>query len=180
VNRSNLAWVGRRQAGAAEEGLSHNGHFFFLSRRLPSLDHSTYVLLPFFSQHSTPLHFKPLYASTMSGPTYRRVAQREGVSHTGSSDNLEANITRSRGGRLTDKLVASEYFIVLYCMRNVFLFIARIIFIAHSNTLYRFESFHFIQLLGLLSQSWSLDGRTFIRQFGVEANPIEICSPLPF
>jgi hypothetical protein len=45
----------------------------------------------------------------MSAPNYRRVAQREGVSVSGSSDNLEANITRSAVERLTDKLVAREY-----------------------------------------------------------------------
>jgi hypothetical protein len=126
----------------------------------------------------------------MSGPNYRRVAQREGVASTGSSDNLEANITRSRGARLTDKLVACEYLLCyitfyrveLHCVALHYILRVGVMcsFLLCGQHLYLNLTCHFIQWLGLLSLSWSLDGLTFIRHCGVEANPIEICSPLPF
>jgi hypothetical protein len=45
---------------------------------------------------------KKYQTTTMSG-NYRRVTQQEG---NAGSDSLDANITRSRGERLIDKLVA--------------------------------------------------------------------------
>ena len=102
----------------------------------------------FFNQH-IPLQSNLLQASTMSGPNYRRVAQRDGISHSGSSDNLEANITRSLGERLTDKLVARE---LLHCifvegaMRSTLSF-GKYLYI--TLTYYTpFESFHSFSCLG--------------------------------
>ena len=52
---------------------------------------------------------------TAGGGNYQRVAQREGGPPSGgiaasmSTDSLDANITRSRSERFTDKLVAGKF-----------------------------------------------------------------------
>ena len=44
----------------------------------------------------------------MSTGNYQRVAQREGVTASMSTDSLDANVTRSLSERLMDKLVAGK------------------------------------------------------------------------
>lgn len=54
-----------------------------------------------------------------ASPSYRRVPQQETTGNASGDGTLEANVTRSRGERLQDKLIARELIPILI-QRNVF------------------------------------------------------------